>query len=383
MINVDQQALLELLKASLFGVDPVFPEGVDWDAVLQEAKDQTVVALAAPAVPKEEAAKWQVPVAQNKMRFFQILDEQTKLVKLFNDASIPMVILKGCAAAQYYPVPMQRTMGDIDFIVSPEQFDEACQIMDNNGYLYICDHRDDRDYCYIKGGIVFELHHRYSDKDWDIEPLIIKGISSAETHEMYGKTYLAMPSDTNGLILLDHIRHHLYRGLGIRQIIDWMMYLHSIQNDDKWESRFLPFVEDAGLEKLAVTVTKMCYLWFGLPDRLNWCENADDSLVQELLEDVFDSGNFGKKSSEEDLTVESISMNIRRQGLFRYLQSTGLLKWKACQRHKILRPFAWLYLLFRYTFKGVAAMFRGVRVVKDIGAGQKRTDFNKRLGIEK
>ena len=83
MINVNQQALLELLKASLFGKEPQFSENVDWDAVLQEAKDQTVVALAAPAVPDEEAEKWSVPVRHNKMRFFQILDEQTNLVKLF------------------------------------------------------------------------------------------------------------------------------------------------------------------------------------------------------------------------------------------------------------------------------------------------------------
>ena len=57
MINVNQQVLLELLKVSLFGTEPVFPEGVDWDDVLQEAKDQTAVALAAPAVPEEKAEK--------------------------------------------------------------------------------------------------------------------------------------------------------------------------------------------------------------------------------------------------------------------------------------------------------------------------------------
>ena len=70
MINVNQQALLELLKASLFGIEPQFPEGVDWDTVLQEAKDQTVVALADPAVPEEEGEKWCVSVRHNKMRFF-------------------------------------------------------------------------------------------------------------------------------------------------------------------------------------------------------------------------------------------------------------------------------------------------------------------------
>ena len=55
MINTNQQALLELLKASLFDTEPSFPEEVDWDAVLQEAKDQTVVALAAPYVPSQES----------------------------------------------------------------------------------------------------------------------------------------------------------------------------------------------------------------------------------------------------------------------------------------------------------------------------------------
>ena len=72
MINVNQQALLELVKAALFGTEPSFPVDIDWDAVLQEAKDQAVVALAAPAVPKKEAAKWQTSVARNTANFLNL-----------------------------------------------------------------------------------------------------------------------------------------------------------------------------------------------------------------------------------------------------------------------------------------------------------------------
>ena len=100
MININQQALLELLKASLFDTEPSFPEGVDWDAVLQEAKDQTVVALAAPYVPSQESGKWQVSVARNKANFLNLLNEQTKLIQLCQTAGIPLVILKGFAAAK-------------------------------------------------------------------------------------------------------------------------------------------------------------------------------------------------------------------------------------------------------------------------------------------
>lgn len=383
MININQQALLELLKVSLFGIEPHFPEGVNWDAVLQEAKDQTVVALASPAVPKEETEKWRIPVTRNKMRFFQILDEQTNLVKLFQNANIPMTILKGCAAAMYYPEPFQRTMGDIDFIVMPERFDDARRLMADNGYKFDHDLGNDREYSYRKGDIILELHHRYSDEGWDIEPLIMDGLAHSVMRELYGKAFPVLPVEINGLVLLDHIRHHMRQGLGIRQIIDWMMFLHSFPGDDEWNNRFASLVREAGLETFAATVTKMCRRWFGLPDEITWCDYADDNLVQELLEALFQFGNFGNKTSKEERPVETVTMNIRKKGLFRYLQTVGQSNWKACQNHKILRPFAWLYQIFRYIVKGSTGLFRGDKIVKDLESGNKKSDFLKKAGIEK
>lgn len=383
MINVNQQALLELLKASLFGIQPCFPENVNWDAVLQEAKDQTVVGIAAPAVPEEQAKKWHIPVTQNKMRFFQILDEQSNLVKLFQNAGIPLAILKGCTAAMYYPIPLQRTMGDIDFIVPPDRFDDARNLMINNGYEFDHDQGDDREYTYCKGDIILELHHRYSDVGWDIDPLIMEGMTHPIMSELYGKEFPTLPAEINGLVLLDHIRHHLRWGLGIRQIIDWMMFLHSFPGDDVWNNRFALLVRKMGLERFAATVTKMCRLWFGLPDEITWCDYVDEDLVQELLEIVFQFGNFGRKNWKEEHQVEAVTVNIRKEGLFHYLQAVGKLKWKACQKHKILRPFAWLYQILYYTGKGFIALFNGKKIVKDFERGKKRSDFLRDVGIEK
>lgn len=383
MINTNQQALLEMLKASLFGKVPNYPEDVDWDAVLREAKDQTVVALAAPAVPEEEAEKWCIPARRNMMRFFQILDEQTYLVKAFQGAGIPIVILKGCAAAMYYPQPLQRTMGDIDFIVPLDCFEDARRLMIDNGYEFDHDEGNDREYSYCKNDIILELHHHYSDEGWDIDPLIMEGLTHPNMSELYGKAFPVLPAEINGLVLLDHIRHHMRQGLGIRQIIDWMMFLHAFPGDDAWNNRFAPLVRDAGLETFAATVTKMCRRWFGLPDEITWCDHADDDLVMKLLETVFQFGNFGNKTSKEERPVEIVTMNIRMKGFFRYLQTVGKSNWKACQKHKILRPFAWLYQIFRYVVMGFTELFRGEKIVKDLESGNKKSDFLKRLGIEK
>jgi len=293
MINTSQQALLELLKASLFGTEPSFPSDIDWDAVLQEAKDQTVVALAAPAVPKEETDKWLLPATQNKMRFFQVLDEQVNLVRLFNEANIPLVILKGFAAAMYYPVPLQRTMGDIDFIVPTDRMEEARQLLSENGYDYLLKTR--RHYDYKKNDTSLELHFQYSDDNWDIEEYIINGIAHIEMSEVYGKQFPVFPVEINGLVLIDHIRSHLYSGLGLRQIIDWMMFVHAFSNEKIWIDRFVPLVREVGLETLATTVTKMCKIWLGLPDDITWCENADEETVHQLMKMIFESGNFGRK----------------------------------------------------------------------------------------
>ena len=383
MINVNQQALLELLKASLFGTEPSFPIDTDWNAVLQEAEDQTVVALAAPAIPDSEAEKWEKRIRYNKMRFMQILTEQTNLVRVFHDAGIPLVILKGCAAAMYYPEPVRRTMGDIDFIVPPEQFDDARHLMEENGYQFDHDLGDDRDYCYYKNKVSFELHHRYSDIDWDIEPIILNGMAHPEICEIYNNKFPALPTEINGLVLLDHVRHHLYGGLGIRQIIDWMMFVHVVLDDKTWETRFAPLARDAGLETFAITMTKMCRLWFGLPDTITWCDSANIETAQQLLETVFDFGNFGIKTPYVYRPMENLSMGVHKQGFFRFLQTTGIANWKACQKHRFLRPFAWLYQLFRFTGRGFKALFRGEHLAKDAAKGTKKSDFYERLGLNR
>ena len=379
MIDKNQQALLELLKASLFGAEPHFPEGVDWDAVLKEAKDQTVVALVSSAVPKEEAAKWQVPVAQNKMRFFQILDEQENLLKLFRDAGIPLVIIKGFAAAQYYPVPLQRTMGDIDFVVPQDRLEEADQLMLENGYAF--SHKTDRHYDYSKNGTEFELHCRYCEKRWDFERLIAEGLSQAVSCEMYGKAFPVLPTEINGLVLLDHIRSHLYGGLGIRQIIDWMMYVHAHLDDAMWTKRFAQLAREPGLETLATTITKMCKLWFGLPDEITWCDSADEETARQLMKLVFDYGNFGKKRMNEGNPVETISTDVSRYGLFRYLQTMGESTWKAYHKHHFLKPFAWLYQIFRFAKNGMIALFSGEKDKVDTSQAKERYNLYKKLDI--
>ena len=374
--------LSELIKSSLFGVSPNFPDDVDWSEVLKEAEAQTVVSLVSRAVPKEFRGAWEVRAAQSDAHFMRALYEQTQIAMLFDNAKIPFVVIKGASAAVYYPRPSSRTMGDVDVLVGDGKFDAAFELLKENGYEFLTDYEDGRDYSFKKGGVIFELHKKYSDKQNDIEIYLADGIKNAVTLELYGKTFPSLPKAENGLVLLDHIRHHLFGGLGIRQIIDFMLFVNSIPDENEFERDFLPLFERANLGTLAKVITKMCKKHFGLPVSAAWCEDADDATCDELLGRVFSSGNFGRKDPYEYSPVESLTMEIKKFGFFRALQNAGVENCAAFKKHKILRPFAWIYQLFRYLFRGVAALFRGKLRAKDVKSGSEKSDFYKRLGIQ-
>ena len=180
-MNNTETALLALLKTSLFGAPLELPEELDWEALLTEARAQTLVSLVYGALPKEQSDAWTSLASQTKAHFMRALYEQTKLVKLLEKEKIPFVILKGCAAAIYYPTPSARTMGDVDLLVGDGYFDRTFELLQANGYIYQNDYGDGRDYSFLSGCVVFELHKRYSDEKHDIEAVLQKGIESAET----------------------------------------------------------------------------------------------------------------------------------------------------------------------------------------------------------
>ena len=381
MIDKSQTALLELIKSSLFGAEPHFPEDTDWDAVLQEATAQTVVALVSKAVPQPATEKCKVPAAQSTAHYMRALFEQTNLIKLFTDHGIPLVILKGAAAAMYYPKPQLRTMGDVDFLVPEKDFETGKALLTDNGYVFQEAFEDGREYSFYKSGVFFELHHHYSDAEYDIEPILVHGMENAETHTLHGYRFPTLPDYENGLVLLDHIRHHLHGGLGIRQIIDWMMFANAKLSDETYRENFLPLLQKARLVTFCETVTKMCKLYFGLPERITWCDGADAETAKQLLETVMRGGNFGRKDPYVYKPMKELTSGIRKKGLFRVLQEAGVANFAICRKNKFFRCFAWLFQIFRYLGRGIAALFHGENLKKDLREGNETADFYQRLGL--
>ena len=379
-MNQTEQILLQTIQKSLWNTDISFPEDTDWNEVLKEAEDQAVFGIVIDVAPADVQKKWEVRASAGTAHFVRILHYQEQLYKLLKENDIPMVILKGCAAAFYYPNSSQRSMGDIDFLVPPKHFDRAKALLEQNGYAIKDDPRAPRHMHVLKDGISFEQHRFFSSEGIEVEEYVIEGLSEIEERNIYGSIFPMLPKLANGLVLLGHLVQHLKTGLGLRQVIDWMMYVHAELDDAFWNLAFQQAACETRLETVAITMTRLCQIALGLPDDIQWCRDADTALCSELLEVLLSSGNFNRKY-EKGRSIQTVTSNLTRKGLFRFLQTAGEYNWATYHRHKWLKPFAWIYQLGRYAKQGLSSKRSGLQLAEDFKRGDQRTKLLDKLGI--
>lgn len=379
-MNQNEQALLKAIQQSLWNTKISFSEDTDWDAVVKEAEDQAITGIVIHAAPVNVQEKWKSKTGFVTATFIQILHLQERLYRLLKENDITMVVLKGTAAAIYYPNPAQRLMGDIDYLVPQESFERTTELLKANGYVIDEETESSRHIRVYQDGILFEQHRLFSYEGVDVEQYITEGLSHISTRTIFGSEFPMLPKLANGLVLLGHMVQHLKSGLGLRQVIDWMMYVDRELNDDSWNQAFQHAAVQSGLEQAAIVTTRMCQIYLGLTEEIQWCKNADPKLCEELMENLLSSGNFDRKRGK-GASVESVSSGIARKGFFRYLQTTGESTWEAYHRHHWLKPFAWIYQMYRFAKKGVQAKRSRAQLMEDIKRGRSRKELLQKLKI--
>ena len=379
-MNQTEQILLQAIQKSLWNTDITFPEDTDWNAVLKEAEDQAILGIVISVAPAEVQKDWKARASAGTAHYVRILHYQQLVSNLMADHGIPFAILKGSAASVYYPSPYKRAMGDIDCIVPKDRYEEANQLLMENGFTFVSEHTEKRHKSYVKYGVSFELHYHFSYADIDVESYIEEGLHYLETRSVGGVSFPMLPKLANGLVLLAHMLHHFKTALGLRQVIDWMMYVNSVLDDAFWESEFKKAADETGLTIAACVSTRMCQMYLGLSDRITWCKDTDQELCQELLDYLLHSGNFGRKQGT-GMAIELVSSHFREEGLFHYLQKAGEINWKAYHKHRWLKPFAWIYQACRYMRKGIHAKRKGAQVSAGIVRGQQRNELYQKLRI--
>lgn len=359
----------------------------DYQPIFQELQQHAVATLPADLLPhlhnicEDVLDQWNELILQQIYFYTKYKHAQNAIVAAFNTNNISFVILKGTSASCYYPNPQYRTMGDIDIFTKREDIDKACIVLEEIGYSRLELENDfGRTIKYVKGLFEVEIHRYYTslndpEKAEYLDNLILNNIRE-------GKTKL--PDNINGLVLLEHIGDHLEHGLGLRQIIDWMMYVRNCLDDQKWTTWFREQAEIIGLDKLAITVTRMCQLYLGLDEMILWPHTADEKVCKDLIAYIMASGNFGRKENDIQKrgTVEIMINHQSIQDMIRLLQRYGESNWKVLERHSALKPFAWIYQIGHSIHKRIKNKVRMGELIQEYFEGKARKELFDKLGVK-
>lgn len=365
-----KKTVCQIIGATLFSQSiPSFDDS-DWSAIYKEFVDQAIVAIPASIleklpIPKKIDQQWSTGVMTASAHAIQLIANQDELVQLLKQNDIPYAILKGTAAAVYYPTPWLRTMGDVDFIVRPEDYDRTKELMLSHGFIPSGDDDNPRHEAFNLNKTRYELHRYFSVEPEEsvLDDLIYEQLDHTVEATMLKYSFMMLTDLLNGIILIQHIKQHLKTGLGLRQMIDWFMYVKDHLNNEQWPA-FKVVADKVGLTTLSKVVTRIGQLYFGLDSDITWCKDADEGVCADVMDFIFRSGNFGRKDYENirgSYVLGKLSKNA-----FATLQEAGKHNWKALKKYPWLEPIAWFYQIFRY-------MKQGAGTIGKIGQNQKRS----------
>ena len=367
--STEQTVLLHLLAAAL-GTEsqPLTDEvcrTVDWECVAKESMHQTVCPLVFEAasayqafIPPKVYERW-FTLSFGYMRHAQMtFESQRRLGELLGD-TYPFIILKGAAAASYYPQAERRCFGDVDFLIDPTQREAVEALLAADGY----ERWDSEHICHVvyrKGKEHLEMHFEIAGipygKAGERVRAYIDGAERRGREQTVGDVSFPMPSPRDhALILLLHMQHHtLGTGLGLRHLCDWATFVDRTARESFWQTDVLPLLEEIGLLVYAAAMTKTAaiYLHTACPP---WAESVNEQLCGGLMEDILTGGNFGCKDDLRAASGMLISENGKdgtRHGMLYNLAHTlheaVLLQYPIVKKCPILYPFIYVYKAARF-----------------------------------
>lgn len=331
------------------------PDTVDWASVYDLMKTHTVEILpyewlkANPFSDSEVYTRWMKSCTVQKVQWIRLLNAQRELLSLLAEHNITCVIIKGTAAAMAYTHPSYRAVGDVDFLVKRCDYRKAAEVIQANGYKEVSE--IDHHISFRKHGVMFELHRRLpvvDDANEDVLTLFESGIDNREIANIGSDAFPVLPSYLNGLVLIFHINQHLRAGLGLRQIIDWMVYVDKA--DQETMDKLIPLLQQTGMAQLANTVTAACQKYFGLRKGIN--DSNEQYPCDAFFEYIMSQGNFGR--ADEKPYAKTLLRLQNPVEIFRFCDQHGVRHWPAAKRLIFLRPFAWIYGVGRVVVKAIS-----------------------------
>ena len=316
-LKIEETVFLNLLKAGIWGMEVTFPEGMDnLHGVIRLAKSQSLLGIVGNEILKDRRLSALLPnelrlrlksfKVSNILTYKNINEKTVQVCRILKDNGIPAVLLKGSGLALNYPIPELRQCGDIDLYVGEEHYLKAYDLMQGAADS-LADAEEiwiDKNFSAMFGEIEVEIHriaeeHPEASLDRKLQQFTRDYLRSAPVMIRLQDELIETPSDTfNALYVFFHLyRHFMIRGVGLRQVCDWMLFMrHRGCNVDT--EALLKILEELDLMEPWQDFATLAVDLLGCPKQAMPFYRPDVRTARKMriLKRILVEGNFGKEA---------------------------------------------------------------------------------------
>lgn len=378
-----------LVRAGLF---PVHGEGnsdiridgtTDWNYIYQLAQEQSVQGIVLCgleelrskgielSVPKVLLLQWIGEVQMIEQRNKAMNVYIAELIEEMRSVGIYTLLVKGQGLAQCYERPNWRSSGDVDLLLSKDNYEKAKAFILPKGVLTEPEEAGKKHFAMQVGQWAVELHgtlrvglSKRMDRVLDkVQHDIFYG--GQVRSWMNGQTQVFLPAANEDVVyVFAHILQHFYKGgIGLRQICDWCRLLYTYRdslNHGLLEQR----IKSAGLmsewkafgafavELLGMPVEAMPLLDVRCKKEDGRCE-IDANLrkkADKICKFILEVGNFGHNRDNSYFQKHS------------YFVQKSISAWRRVKdlcRHATIFPLSSVRFFFGIMHNGIFSAVRG------------------------
>jgi hypothetical protein len=307
----------------------------------------------------------------NELIFLTVKETRRRLavnntLNMLERCGIRCCLLKGEVIAELYHNPICRISSDTDILIDKSMEKKAMKLLKKNGFVVKPrDHIYQHFECQRSDIGIMEVHVQLygevSTNLWfDNNGMLMENYRDITTGQGRIVTTLGI---TDGLIFttLHLIKHFLSKGVGIRQLMDLLLYMkHYKERIDR--DRFNKLMKDLNYTKFINNLIGLGLKYLGFSEEeLPLCE-YDEEIIDRLIVDIEGGGLFGKnedgrqnfnnefndkkvKAHKKDSDIRFMKKLKRRRliGSFFPNRYTMLKRYPYLKRSSLLLPVAWVH----------------------------------------
>lgn len=311
MTNIS--VFLALLKAGLWEKEARLSqyENIDFQEVYRLAEEQSVLGLVAAGLdhildikpPKEVVLQFVGQALQIERQNQAMNNFIGEIIEKMRTIGIYTLLVKGQGIAQCYEKPLWRASGDVDLLLSNDNYGKAKNYLKPLATLVEREGEYQKHLSLTFDPWVVELHGSLRT---GLSSRVDKAIDDTQNDVFYGgnvrswqngRTQVFLPGvDDDVFFVFTHFLKHFYKGgLGLRQICDWCRLLYTCKdslNHGLLESR----IQEMGLMTEWKAFAAMAVDYLGMPaeamplysSEKKWSRKGD-----KICAFVMEVGNFG------------------------------------------------------------------------------------------